>query len=131
MPYLKPIEMAARQAVLLNGTIAATLFHVAESGYLHNDIKWRHFGYFGKMLYMCDMGDVKDIPTAFDEDGWVMSSMATLMEAANLQIDWNVLSAAIVKGKAKRANEALQKSKKRKRSDLGMTLRKRSKVSYT
>jgi hypothetical protein len=95
MPVLTPIYSRERETLLVNGHIAATLVHFAASGFLHRDIKWRHFGYFNGTLYMCDMGDVSPESQGESRDSWVEESLRTLVKAARIEIDDAVLRKAI------------------------------------
>jgi hypothetical protein len=95
MPVLTPIDSKERKIVLVEGHIAATLVHFAASGFLHRDIKWRHFGYFKGTLYMCDMGDVSPQSQEESIDAWVKTSLRTLAKAARIELDDAVLLEAI------------------------------------
>jgi hypothetical protein len=95
MPVLTPIDSIDRKTALVNGDIAATLVHFAASGFLHRDIKWRHFGYFNGTLYMCDMGYVSPKSQGGSIDSWVEESLRTLVKAASIELDDAVLRKAI------------------------------------
>jgi hypothetical protein len=76
MPYLTPILVEQRVAELDNMEKALKRF--AESGYKHNDIRWRHFGSWNGALYLCDLGDIEKVENDEEAAAWVAASMREL-----------------------------------------------------
>ena len=63
MPYLVPIDGDKRTEALGNGSIDACLNSFRTKNYLHNEVLWRHLGFFGKSteeqkVYLCDLGSL-------------------------------------------------------------------------
>jgi Family of unknown function (DUF5898) len=75
MPYLFPVKDFERQSLLEDGTIEQVLRKFAELGYIHNDIKWRHFGYWESKLYLIDLGDIKEQKEQQKATSWVGNSI--------------------------------------------------------
>jgi hypothetical protein len=81
MPYLKPIPDSDRHT-LLESEIKKTLKKFAkESGYKHEDVKWRHFGYWGKEIFLLDLERVAKIETN-EIDSWVTETLEKLRQKA-------------------------------------------------
>lgn len=83
MPYLRPIPQEKRQNLLDDGTIRNVLETFAKRGYIHNDMKWRHFGYWNDQIYLLDLGVVKKLDLSSLEkdneiDEWATTSIKTL-----------------------------------------------------
>jgi hypothetical protein len=81
MPYLKAVKADQRHQLLEDGTISDALRKFAVSGHTHSDIKWRHFGWFGKKLFLCDLGAIKSSNEAEISD-WHEASIALLRQSA-------------------------------------------------
>jgi hypothetical protein len=79
MPYLKPIPINQRLEQKENVKEALKIF--AKSGYKHNDIRWRHFGWWNDKLYMCDLGNIVKMQDKKDgmEDKWIEEWVAGSM----------------------------------------------------
>jgi len=89
MPYLTPIPESDRRKLLEKSNneesmIEETLRNFAKSGYKHEDIKWRHFGYWGKKrkkIYLFDLGKVAKVKKS-DIDSWVAGKVEMLRKKA-------------------------------------------------
>ena len=53
MPYLRPIASIDRRRLLDENTILKALKQFASTGYIHSDMKWRHFGWWKKKHSSC------------------------------------------------------------------------------
>ena len=80
MPYLKPVPNSDRHT-LLESKIEKTLKKFAKSGYKHEDVKWRHFGYWGKEIFLLDLERVAKIETN-EIDSWVTETLEKLRQKA-------------------------------------------------
>jgi hypothetical protein len=83
MPYLRPLEKGERKCLLEDGTILGVLEEFAKSGYIHNDIKWRHFGSWKSNFFLIDLGDITEEHDKQRIDDWVHESMAQLQSKVN------------------------------------------------
>ena len=100
MPYLNPIddgEDNARQTALDNGSVQDCLQLFASKGYHHNEVRWRHLGFFRKeegeptsqKVYLCDLGNLtkrdkqSDTTWAALTETWIGESLARLSDSAN------------------------------------------------
>jgi hypothetical protein len=79
MPYLKPISI--HQRLEQKEHVKKALERFAKSGYKHNDIRWRHFGWWNDVLYMCDLGDIEKMQCKKDgvEGEWIEEWVDTSM----------------------------------------------------
>ena len=91
MPYLDPILESERCELLKkNGPapspIEKTLNEFAKSGYIHKEIKWRHFRRWTskEKILLIDLGpnslEKKEKPE--DRESWIKESLAALEEKA-------------------------------------------------
>jgi len=101
MPYLRPIPLHDRPKFLENGQIEKALSYFAKSGYIHNDIKWRHLGLWvddqgQDIICLMDLGDVVQAK-AGDILAWQQKSMECLSASAG-----GVVSAATPVNEQKR-----------------------------
>lgn len=94
MPYLEPIPESERLKLLqvpMGGRmsrIEETLRDFAKTGdkqysYIHVDIKWRHFGYWGEKreIFLYDLGQVRKVQGK-DIDRWVTEALGYLRDKA-------------------------------------------------
>jgi hypothetical protein len=77
MPYLKPIPISERDKETKN--VEEALRRFANCGYKHNDVRWRHFGWWKKKLFMCDLGNIEKLKTK-DKDTWITESLLCLKD---------------------------------------------------
>jgi hypothetical protein len=75
MPYLQPIPRNQRLQEMNN--VKEALKSFAESGYKHNDIRWRHFGSYEGKMYLCDLGHIEELTEA-DSETWIEESLRLL-----------------------------------------------------
>jgi len=86
MPYLRPIPISDRRRLLDEGVILQTLKYFSDSGYIHKDIKWRHFGWckdskgIGNLI-LFDLGCIKQSTEEAIND-WLNTSIASLESKA-------------------------------------------------
>jgi hypothetical protein len=78
MPYLKPIPMAQRSSRIIDGSVEKALRHFLEVGFKHDEVYWRHFGFFEKHLYLLDLGGVTKFGPGDDKEKWVEASLENL-----------------------------------------------------
>ena len=82
MPYLSPIASSDRRRLLDDNTIRKALEQFASTGYIHSDIKWRHFGWWKETLILLDLGLIKESSEP-EIARWVIKSLTTLEEKAS------------------------------------------------
>jgi len=82
MPYLQPVPANERLSLLDDGTIRQTLKQFAKSGFTHSDVKWRHFGWFGKQLFMSDLSSIEKSSTGGDVSSWLEACLASLEKSS-------------------------------------------------
>jgi len=82
MPYLTPIPSSDRRRLLDDNTIRKALEQFASTGYIHIDIKWRHFGWWKETLILLDLGLIKK-SSELEIVHWVEKSLATLVKKAS------------------------------------------------
>ncbi len=87
MPYLKPIPESDRHTLLEKrnddneSRIEETLRTFAQKGYKHEDVKWRHFGYWGEQIFLLDLERVAKVNE--DEiNSWVTETVEKLRKKA-------------------------------------------------
>merc|ERR1711862_447934 len=88
MPYLIPIESQKRQTEDIRVLIKTCLKEFAKRQYHHNEVKWRHLGFFGigksRKLYLCDLSNLKKRDTESDDEWaeltkeWINKSLRNL-----------------------------------------------------
>jgi len=88
MPYLRPVSIGDRHRLLDDGTILKTLTQFAESGCIHEDVKWRHFGWLEEKdkdpkLILFDLGWIKE-STEEQIASWFKESVALLNRKAGI-----------------------------------------------
>jgi hypothetical protein len=103
MPYVRPVDKNARQALLDEGKIEAALTRFAWTGCTHRDVKWRHLGWWNDEIFLIDLGDIKEDQSPLQVKKWIFDSLRKLRESA-------------VKMQAKTPQKEISESK---RIDLG------------
>jgi len=58
--------------------VTDALNRFAESGYKHNDVRWRHFGTWQGKVYLLDLGDITKFGEAENPKEWVKNMMDLL-----------------------------------------------------
>ena len=96
MPYFHPIQPQERAELLKQNVIRKSLLHFAESGFLHNDVKWRHFRWKKatipgeRKLFIIDLGEEGLEEHCNKEESieaWVDQSLAKLQQPAKARPD--------------------------------------------
>jgi hypothetical protein len=85
MPYLRPISKSERQTCINNGKVKDALNRFAVSGYKHNDVCWRHLGWWQEKLYLLDLGDISECEEQ-DRQAWVNQACSLLEGRANTEL---------------------------------------------
>ena len=80
MPFLKPVALEDRKKLLEECKIKTALESFASSGYIHDDVRWRHFGWWGEDLLMLDLGGVTKEPDESRVRCWIDRSLCILQE---------------------------------------------------
>jgi len=98
MPYLIPIDASERQEALKNGSICECLEGFATKNYHHNEVLWRHLGFFctrhkkkvrSKKVYLCDLGNLTKRDGESDDKWkdetktWITKCLESLSKTAN------------------------------------------------
>jgi hypothetical protein len=76
MPYLKPIGQDMRGVMLDNGDVKKALEEFSKTGYLHQDIAWRHLGQYDGKLLFCDLGNIEECQNEMARKMWLERSLA-------------------------------------------------------
>jgi hypothetical protein len=116
MPYLHPIEKGERQDLLDQGVLKEVLVTFAKSGFIHRDIKWRHFrrwkkkGLAGSRIVLTDLGEGSLCEHEGDDDAvatWIDKSLSNLQtRAGNTEVSTSSVD----------RSPSLRRSKRYKRS---------------
>ena len=78
MPYLKPIPKAEWSSRIADGRVKEALRCFAKSGFKHEEVYWRHFGWWKDRLYLLDLGGATKFSPDDDRDEWVETSLKNL-----------------------------------------------------
>jgi hypothetical protein len=95
MPYLSPVIANNRKSLLGDISTALKEFSLKKTNgkrYLHDDVKWRHFGYYKGNLYLMDLEAILEVKDGDDDaeeeevSKWIRESLksleATMAEAS-------------------------------------------------
>jgi hypothetical protein len=85
MPYLRPIPPSLRQTLLDNGTVEEALKRFANSGYIHDDVLWRHLGFRNEELSLCDLGSISEV-TKDGAESWINKALSKLRDRVKMQL---------------------------------------------
>jgi len=85
MPYLRPIAPSDRQTLLDNKTVEKALNQFASSGYVHNDVLWRHLGFRNEELFLCDLGSISQVREKGATTSWIDGALSKLRDRVKTQ----------------------------------------------
>jgi hypothetical protein len=84
MPYLRPILPSDRQTLLNNKKVEKALKQFASSGYIHDDVFWRHLGFRNGELCLCDLGSISQV-TKEGAKLWIDKTLSKLQDRVKMQ----------------------------------------------
>jgi hypothetical protein len=87
MPYLHPIPAVERQTRLTDGSIKKALQMFAKSGFVHEDVKWRHLGKWNmgtpnEIIVLLDLGLIRKVRDELEGESWCTESFEKLKQSA-------------------------------------------------
>jgi hypothetical protein len=95
MPYLRPIPPSDRQTLLDNKMVEKALERFASSGYIHNDVLWRHLGFRNGELCLCDLGSISQV-TEEGATSWIDRALSTLRDRVKTQLSTPVAGSTLM-----------------------------------
>jgi hypothetical protein len=82
MPYFRPVLKKDRKKLLRNGDIKRALENFALLKCTHDDVRWRHFGYWNEEMVLFDLGAIHEKQSDEKIKDWYSISMQRLSESA-------------------------------------------------